>query len=193
LTVTTAARLITVWAAALAFLAAATAAQAASPVYIAEGGTLAQRAEVRAALAASSFEWRILPRTVTVHIRPGDTKAADGHVWVDSRLLDSGRFSWGFVQHEFAHQVDFMLLDDAARAQFLTALGGRTWCERKPGFHHEDYGCERFASTLAWTFWPSSANALRPRSRSDEAAAMAPASFRRLLARFVPAARPLRR
>ena len=30
-----------------------------------------------------------------------------GQIWLDASLLDSGRFSWGVVQHEYAHQVDF--------------------------------------------------------------------------------------
>lgn len=49
------------------------------------------------------------------------------------------------------------------------------------GLHHAAYGCERFASTLAWAYWPSEHNALRPDSGTNDAAAMAAPLFRELL------------
>jgi hypothetical protein len=60
-------------------------------------------------------------------LAPADTlaRSAPGHVFLDSDLLKAGRFSWGTVQHEFGHQVDFLLLDDAKRAMLAGALGGR--------------------------------------------------------------------
>jgi hypothetical protein len=53
-----------------------------------------------------------------------------------------------------------------------------------PGLPHDEYGCERFASTLAWSFWPSPQNCMRPSATYDESAALAPRSFRRLVARL---------
>jgi hypothetical protein len=91
------------------------------------------------------------------------------------------------VQHEYAHQVDFFLLDDAKRALLLDRLGGADWCYSAPGLAHSAYGCERFASTLAWAYWPNAANTMRPASPRDESAAMAPASFRALLASLIGA------
>jgi hypothetical protein len=80
--------------------------------------------------------------------------------------------------------VDYLLLDDAERAVLLQQLGGRDWCYGVPGLAHDQYGCERFASTLAWSFWPSPENSMRPTRRGDESAAMAPAKFRALVSRL---------
>lgn len=147
------------------------------------GGTTAERSQVTKALAASSFDWSLLPTRVTVHIGPNfDSEAAPGEVWLENRLLDTGRFSWGVVQHEFAHQVDFQLLSADARARFALLLGGSAWCGESPLVAHGNYGCERFASTLAWAYWPSASNCMKPTYGADESAAMSPAAFRTALA-----------
>ena len=147
------------------------------------GGTGTERSQVTRALGASSFDWSLLPARVTVHIgRDFDSEAAPGEVWLDANVLDAGRFSWGVVQHEFAHQVDFQLLSPDARDRFALLLGGSAWCGDSPAVAHGDYGCERFASTLAWAYWPSANNCMKPTSSSDESAAMAPAAFRVALA-----------
>ena len=147
------------------------------------GGSTTERSQVTRALGASNFDWSLLPTRVTVHIgRDFDSEAAPGEVWLDANVLDAGRFSWGVVQHEFAHQVDFQLLDAETRARFALLLGGSAWCGSTLSFAHADYGCERFASTLAWSYWPSANNCMKPTSNSDESAAMAPAAFRGALA-----------
>ena len=154
--------------------------------YVFAGGTPAQRGEVRAALDASAFDWSRVPARVTIHIATGEhAHALPGHIWLDAELLDAGRFAWATVQHEYAHQVDFFLLDPGGRVLMNAALGGLDWCYGIPGLDHAEYGCERFASTLAWAYWPSAQNALRPESRTHEAAAMAPGSFRSLLSRVL--------
>jgi hypothetical protein len=148
-----------------------------------DGGTMLERSQVTRALAASSFDWSRLP-PVTVHIGSGyDDQAMRGEIWIDSALLNAGKFSWGVVQHEYAHEVDFFLLDDDDRAQLLNVLGGTTWCEDDlPGLRHSAYGCERFASTLAWAYWQSSANCMKPQGRSDlESGSVSPAVFRATL------------
>jgi hypothetical protein len=146
------------------------------------GGTPAHRAQVRAALNASAFDWSVVPARITIHVARGaHPHAVPGHIWLDEKLLVSGRFSWAIVQHEYAHQVDFFLLDPARRALLNAALGGLDWCGAVTGLHHAAYGCERFASTLAWAYWPSPHNALRPEAGADEAAAMSPPAFRSLL------------
>ena len=92
------------------------------------------------------------------------------------------------MQHEFGHQVDFLLIDDAKRARLADALGGRAWYYAgDPGNAHAEYGCERFASTLAWSYWQSPDNAMKPATPRDESAAMAPAEFRALLAEVIGA------
>ena len=86
--------------------------------YAFAGGTPRQQAEVARALAASSFDWDIVPATVTIHIGRGVLpRATPGEIWLDADLLDAGPVAWGVVQHEYAHQVDFLLLTPAARAQ----------------------------------------------------------------------------
>jgi hypothetical protein len=178
---------ILVVAAALALLVPSFA-QAAGGSYAFDGGTPKEQAQVRAALNASAFNWSIVPATITVHIGEGqDSEASPGNIWLDSDLLDSGRFSWGTVQHEYAHQVDFFLFDDATRAQLQTTLGAKAWCWDVAGLAHSDYGCERFASTLAWAYWPSADNSMRPTSPRDESAATSPAALRALLGQLIGA------
>jgi hypothetical protein len=150
--------------------------------YVFDGGTPAQKRQVRAALNASSFDWNVVPAQVTIHVRPRHaTQAARGHIWLDADLIDAGRFAWAAIQDEYAHQVDFFRFDEATRASLTGQLGARDWCYGVRGLSHSEYGCERFASTLVWAFWPSKDNAYRPTSANDESAAMAPTRFRSLI------------
>jgi hypothetical protein len=154
--------------------------------YTFSGGTSYERAQVRQALRVSAFNWSLVEPVVTVRIAPGLASVAiPGRISLDARLLDAGEFSWGVVQHEYAHQVDFFVLDDEARASFAARLGGQTWDHDVLGLPHDAYGCERFASTLAWAYWPSAQNSMRPLWRGDESAAMKPAHFRALLGRVL--------
>ena len=159
----------------LTLLSTAPRASASGGQYIFDGGTAAEQATVRSALNASTFNWGIIPRTITVHItRSVTTEAVAGEVWLDSGLLDTGQFSWGIVQHEFAHQVDFLMLNDDQRTQLQGALGAKDWCYADSTLAHAQHGCERFASTLAWAYWQSGANVLKPTAVTDESAAMSP-------------------
>jgi hypothetical protein len=139
----------------------APAAQAAGGHYSFDGGTRGEQAQVRAALNASIFDWNIVPGAVVVHIAPNVvSSAAPNEIWLDARLLDAGRFSWGVVQHEYAHQVDFGVLTDAMRQQLAPLLGGTSWWG--PRAEHDQLDSERFADLLAWAFWPSPDNTLKP-------------------------------
>jgi hypothetical protein len=163
---------------------------AATAAYSLDGGTPREQATVRTGLAASSFPWQVVPAHVRIHIQAGVlSHAVPGEIWLDSHLLDAGRFSWAIVQHEFAHQVDFFLLDDVARAELATRLGGTAWWNSTRyalapdgSLVHGQLTAERFASTLTWAYWPCRANVLRPESPGDESAALPPAAFRALLA-----------
>ncbi len=164
--------------------------------YVFDGGTARQQALVRAALDVSSFDWSLVPATIVIHLHPGtDTYATKGEIWIDPVLLASGPFAWGPVQHEYAHQVDFFLLDDAQRAELNRALGGKVWARdtTRSALHgpgHATLGAERFASTLAWSYWQSAANSLKPTGKKDESGAMAPSRFRALLDRMLRAPSP---
>jgi hypothetical protein len=163
---------------------------AANAAYSIDGGTSAERATVHAGLAASSFPWDAVPAQVRIRIRAGVlSHAVPGEIWLDSHLLDAGRFSWAIVQHEFAHQVDFFLLDDAERIDLTARLGGSSWWNSTRqalapdgSLAHGELTAERFASTLTWAYWPCRANVLRPESPADESAALPPGQFRALLA-----------
>ena len=164
--------------------------------YTVNGGTKAQRAQVRLALDASTFDWGLIPGEVRINIRRGvSAQSRPGEIWLDERLLSSGPFSWAVVQDEYAHQIDYFLLGGEARAVLNEALGGRVWCRTDvANLPHSAYGCERFASTAVWAYWPDEANAYRPRGPADESAAMAPDRFRALLERLLglaPATRVL--
>lgn len=168
-------------------LALAPSALAAGGNYKIVGGSAKEQRQVQAALDASTFDWSVVPRQVTIHIRPGvDSHAVPGQIYLDRDLLAAGIFSWAVVQDEYAHQVDFLLFDESVRSHLNSALGGRAWCHgQAPGLPHAAYGCERFASTLVWAYWPSKHNAYKPRSGRDEAASMSPARFRALVESLV--------
>ena len=177
---------LTLAAAAIA-LVSAPAGHAAGGSYVFDGGTKQQQAQVRKALGASSFDWGVVPGRIVIHIERGlSSAAAPGEIWLDGDLLDAGMFSWGVVQHEYAHEVDFLLLNDEERSMLLELLGGQRWCSTTPTIRHEELGCERFASTLAWAYWPSPDNCMRPEGRRDESAALPAREFRALVARLIP-------
>jgi hypothetical protein len=156
--------------------------------YAFEGATPAERSTVRAALEASSFDWSLVPERVTIHVgRVGTSHATPGHVWLDRRLLATGRFAWPTIMDEYAHQVDFFVLDHAHRSLLQQRLGASAWCYEVDALGHSAYGCERFSSMLAWAYWPSKESSYRPRSAADETAAMPAADFRRLLSSLVGA------
>ncbi len=139
-----------------------------------DGGTPRQQAQVRSALQASSFDWSVLRRRVTVHVAPGtDSFSTRGEVWLDGDLLDAGRLAWSTVQHELAHQVDLFLLDDRGRSTLQGILDAASW----NGGGHDARGSERFAETLAAAYWPSAGNLAH--------AYAAPARFRAALARLL--------
>ena len=157
-------------------------AHAGGGTYLFEGGTRAEKQVVISALEASSFNWDLVPGSITIHIvRDADSVAAPGEIWLDANLLDAGVFAWGVVQHEYAHEVDYLLLDDEQRALLMPLLGAGEWCYDVAILPHARYGCERFASTLAWSYWPSPDNCMKPEARGAESAAMLPRRFRALL------------
>mgnify|MGYP006285967473 CR=1 FL=1 len=174
---------------ALITLAVTGTARAAGGTYTFASGTPAQQQEVRNALEASSFPWGVVPRQIVIRIAPGlPSEATPGEIWLDANLVDSGIFSWGLIQHEYAHQVDFLLLGDTTRQALTSVLGARTWYWGGGAqLEHAQYGCERFASTLAWAFWQSKDNVLAPTAADDESAAMAPARFKQLLGALLKA------
>lgn len=150
-------------------------------------------ASVGAALDASSFPWGIVPGSVTIEIAPGlTTQSTPGHISLDANLVDGGTFGWAIVQHEYAHQVDFLAVPQAGRVALQQALGARVWCRADNAMlAHAAYGCERFASVLAWAYWRSPDNALAPRGAGDEAGALAPAAFKRLLGQVLAGKPPV--
>ena len=167
-------------------------ASAAGGNYSFDGGSLAQQTQVRAALDASSFNWSLVPTQITIHIARGvDSEASKGNIWIDADLLNSGRFAWGTIQHEYAHQVDFFLLTDEQRTLTAPKLGGSAWWQTTTPTAHAQLTSERFASTLAWAYWNSNDNSMKPANAKDEAAALPPAQFRDLLVSLLgPGAAP---
>jgi hypothetical protein len=158
----------------------APAAHAAGGRYAFDGGTKAERGQVTAALNASSFDWNLVPGRILIHIGDGvSPHAVAGQIFLDADLLDSGRFSWGVVQHEYAHQVDFGLLTDAMRARLQPLLQASAWWGTLA--QHSQLGCERFADELAWAYWQSPDNVMQPSGADDEGGQLAPASFRAAL------------
>jgi hypothetical protein len=160
--------------------------------YVFQGGTPSEQQQVRSALNASSFNWSAVPRTITITIGPiSDSQAVPGHIWLDSSLLDTGELSWGVVQNEYAHEVDYYLLNDSERAMLTGELGASAWCYGDaPGLTLDQVGCERFASTLAVAYWTNPNNCIED---AGDVAAISPSAFRSLLASLIgPAASPAR-
>jgi hypothetical protein len=62
-------------------------------------------------------------------------------------------------------------------------LGGSAWCG---GEGHANLDCERFADLVAWAYWPSGDNVMKPQSTTDEGGQVAPAVFRSALAAILP-------
>lgn len=152
--------------------------------YVFDGGTRAEQAQVKAALDVSTFDFSVVPGPVTIHIGRGvSSSATPGQVWLDADLLDAGRFSWGVVQHEYGHQVDFSVLTPADRAELQQLLGGTAWCS---GAAHGELTCERFADLIAWAYWTSPDNVLKPTGTADEGGQVSPAAFRAVLAGLLP-------
>jgi hypothetical protein len=159
-------------------------AQAGGGAYVFSGGSEAARAQVRAALEASSFDWGLVPATLTVRIADcGCAGSRPGLVVLDEELLETapyGRgYSWAIVQHEYAHQVWDFALDDGARALLKARLGGADLCYEQPGLSHDAHACERFADTLAWAYWPD------PDNPSRWSRAMGARRFRALMAELL--------
>jgi hypothetical protein len=173
---------------ALAALALTGQAQAAGGNYLVDGGTAKQRTQVRSALNASSFNWSIVKAQIKIHVASvGQSYSTRGEIWLDSRLLNAGRFSWAMVQDEYSHQIDYFLFDATTRAKLNSLLGGKDWCYGVDGLKHGEYGCERFSSTLVWAYWQSRDNAYKPGSKTSESASMSPARFRALMTELVGA------
>jgi hypothetical protein len=167
-----------------ATLAIAPAALASGGNYVFDGGSSAEQTQVTAALNASSFPWGIVPGPVVVHIQRNVlSSASPNQIWLDANLLDAGRFSWGVVQHEYAHQVDLALLDDASRAQLHAILGGVAWSGAEG---HSNLDSERFADLVSWSYWSSSDNVMKPLSTQDEGGQVTPTVFRAALAAILP-------
>src|SRR6186997_1086785 len=109
--------------------------------YAFDGATPAERATVRAALDASAFDWDIVPQRVTIHVaRIGTSYARPGHIWLDRGLLGAGRFAWASVMDEYAHQIDFQVLDATSRAVLQDKLGTDAWCYETADLSHGGNG-----------------------------------------------------
>jgi hypothetical protein len=71
-------------------------------------------------------------------------------------------------------------LDARDRRRVRQWLGGSDWCYEDPDVDHDDHACERFASSLAWAYWP------RPRHNIMAVhTAVTAAEFREMLPRLL--------
>jgi hypothetical protein len=161
--------------------------------YVLAGGTPVEQRQVPQALDASSFDWNLVPGQVTIHIvrHIPLSYSTPGQIWLDADLLDSGSFSWGVVQMEYAQQVQYTTLGADARSLLTSSLGARQWCYDDTTLPSGANACERFAATLAWSYWPSAGNSMRPSGPADWSASMGPKAFRTMLAQLIGAPDPL--
>jgi hypothetical protein len=161
--------------------------------YTVDGGTEFEQAQVRLALDVSKFDFDQVPDLIRIHIQPGETtESLPGDIWVGADWFKLTPTTWGFIQHEYAHQLDFFVLTAAQRAEAATLLGASRW-DFDGELAHEDYGAERFASLLAYTFWPERTSAESPELDADTRAALANTTiraFQSMLARWGYAVAP---
>jgi hypothetical protein len=75
--------------------------------------------------------------------------------------------------------VWWFALDDKQRSELQGVLGGSDLCYEQPGLPHEAHACERFASTLAWAYWPVAG------SSTQSERVMGARKFRRLVGRML--------
>ena len=141
-------------------------AQAAGGDYVIEGGSPKARETVQAALETSRFDFDRVPSRITIKITNcGCAGARAGLIVLDEKVITDtslgARYSWGLIQHEYAHQIDYFLLQDHDRVAVRRALGGKAWCYERDGLSHDANACERFADVVSWAFWPSLDNVLR--------------------------------
>ncbi|HSX22142.1 MAG TPA: hypothetical protein VLE97_05125 [Gaiellaceae bacterium] len=110
--------------------------------YTVDGGTPFERLQVESALGASGFDWSMVQTLVTIHVARGvgGSHSLPGQIWLDSTVLDTGAFSWGVVQMEYAQQVQFALVTPEMRGPLTTLLGAQQWC-------YEDMSLARGART----------------------------------------------
>jgi hypothetical protein len=183
-------RLLPVIVAAAFFFAAGGNALAAGGNYVFAGGSFGARAQVQAALDRSAFDWDAVPGPVTIRITTcGCAGSRPGEIVLDEGQLTSSpfgsRYIWAIVQHEYAHQVDFQVLDQADRDRFSRRFGAGAWCYEVAGLDHDAYGCERFATLVAWAYWRSPANVQRPDWRPEDAPKLRRARLRAFVARLL--------
>jgi hypothetical protein len=146
------------------------------------GGTPFERLQVESALGASGFDWDMVAGPVTIHIDGGIVShSLPGQIWLDSGLLDTGEFAWGVVQMEYAQQVQLSLVTAPMRVPLTALLGAQQWCYDDLSLPRSASACERFAAMLAWAYWPSSKNCMKPAGKEDWSSSMDPAAFRALL------------
>ena len=181
-------RRLVVLATAVAFLAAAGEALAVGGDYVFVGGSPEAQEQVRAAIDRSSFDFDVVPARITIRITNcGCAGAKPGEIVLDEVQLTSSpfgaRYAWGLVQDEYAHQVDFFVLGARDRRILRRNIGGKAWCYEVPGLAHDDYGCERFSTLLAWAYWRSPDNVRRPSWPGGPG--MTRAEFRALLGRLL--------
>ena len=74
----------------------------------------------------------------------------------------------------------FLPFDARDRRRVRQWLAGSDWCYEDPEVNHDDHACERFASSLAWAYWP------RPRHNIMAVhTAVTAAEFREMLPRLL--------
>lgn len=105
--------------------------------YVFVGGSDAARAAVHSALDASRFDWDLVEQEITIRITDcGCAGANPGEIILDEEVLTDLRFgpkyAWGIVQHEYAHQVDFFLLDARERRRVGSGSADPTGATKTP-------------------------------------------------------------
>ena len=165
--------------------------------YAFDGGTPASRPRCASRSRSAASTGTSCPTTVTIHLHRGSgSYATPGAIWIDTELARLRHVRVGPDPARVRPPGRLLpsrrrTAQRAERRARRARLVGEPGRRRLHGPDHASLGAERFASTLAWSYWQSPANSLTPTSKKDESAAMAPASFRALLARVLGIPNPV--
>ena len=153
-----------------AVLLAVPAAQAA---VVFKGFSAKRTSLLRSALKKSSFPFASL---LDVVVKPGDLPegalglaTSNGVVVLDDVAFASSEVRTFALLHELSHQLDYQLMDNAARGRFYEAAGfgaavdvtgyaDQDWYDGK--LAHADIAAEQFASAVPLVVWPVEAGDL---------------------------------
>ena len=128
-----------------------------------------QQATVRAALEVSSFDWSVLPARSSSTSRRSAAPTPRPATSTSTARCSTPAASRGASSSTSSHTRSTSSSSTTRSARRSTQRSAAaTGATASPGLAHSAYGCERFASELAWAYWPSADNSMSPAATHGE-------------------------